>query len=407
MYYTMMEKLVAWNKEMNGIPRKCVLIAITLFAVAVLIWIFPYCWPFIMALLFAWMLSPLVNLVSKLVGGKKNIARNIATLVGMVLLFGFLSVLTIMIISRLISELMSLIRSVPQFATWLNDVAFPYVKDIYSQYQDILPSNVLDILNQAFVTLGQSILKWAGTLSAMLTSGAWSTAMSIPSVVLSIVLTIMGTYYLAADKDRIFGFFKKTFPLDVQKHSRLIKTNLLKALFGQVKSQITVSLIIIAFLVVTFTIFDVPYGTIMGLIIGVADALPVIGAGLFLIPWSIVSFISGNVGMGIFMASVYLGTIVIRQVFEPRIVGKNLGLYPLATMMAMFAGYKMFGFLGLLAGPVLLNTMKVVLEADVIANENGHHTKKVEPLREAEAQEAAEAEVSKEMEEQADIQEEK
>jgi hypothetical protein len=55
---------------------------------------------------------------------------------------------------------------------------------------------------------------------------------------------------------------------------------------------------------------------------------------------------------------------VIRQIFEPRIVGKNLGLYPLATMIAMYAGYRMMGALGLLGGPVLLNIVKVVLEAD-------------------------------------------
>ncbi|NLO86439.1 MAG: sporulation integral membrane protein YtvI [Clostridiales bacterium] len=373
MYYTMMEKLIAWNKEMNGIPRKAVLVAITFLVVAIVIVIFPYCWPFMFALLFAWVLNPLVGFVSKWFGGKRKVARNIATLLSVLLLFGCLSVLAIVIFARLFNELMSLVRSVPQFITWLSDVAFPYVKDIYSQYQDILPSNVLDILNQGFVTLGQTMLKWAGTLSGMLTSGAWSTAMSIPSVILSIVLTIMGTYYFTADKDRIFSFFRRTFPVDVQKHSRLIKTNLLKALFGQVKSQIMVSLIIITFLVLAFSISNVKYGLLMGLIIGVADALPVVGAGLFLIPWSIVGFVIGDVGTGIFMACAYLGTIVIRQIFEPRIVGKNLGLYPLATMIAMFAGYKMFGFLGLLAGPVLLNTLKVVLEADEIAQAHSGH----------------------------------
>ena len=96
----------------------------------------------------------------------------------------------------------------------------------------------------------------------------------------------------------------------------------------------------------------------------VVDALPVLGAGLFLIPWSIAAFVAGNAGTGVLAACLYVGTVVIRQVLEPRIVGHNLGLYPLATMAAMYAGYRLLGFLGLLAGPVLLNVIVVVLEAD-------------------------------------------
>ena len=69
-------------------------------------------------------------------------------------------------------------------------------------------------------------------------------------------------------------------------------------------------------------------------------------------------------GLGALAACLYVGTVVIRQVLEPRIVGHNLGLYPLATMAAMYAGYRLLGFLGLLAGPVLLNVIVVVLEAD-------------------------------------------
>ena len=93
------------------------------------------------------------------------------------------------------------------------------------------------------------------------------------------------------------------------------------------------------------------------------DALPVLGAGLFLIPWCLFTAVLGNYTTAAFLAAVYVGTILIRQISEPRIVGANLGLYPLATMVAMFAGFQLMGFLGLLAGPILLNLLKVVLEA--------------------------------------------
>ena len=226
----------------------------------------------------------------------------------------------------------------------------------------------MSMVNNGLASIGDSAVKLAGTLSGALTSGAVNAAAAIPGLLLSVVLTVMGTYYMTADRERILAFFRRTFPVNMQKHSLLLKRNLFRSLFGQVKSQLTVSMIIISFLVLSFVIYGVKYGLLIGFLIGVADALPVIGAGLFLIPWSILELILGNYPTGIFLALVYVGTIVIRQISEPRIVGANLGLYPLATMIAMFAGYQLMGFLGLLAGPILLNLIKVVLEADDVAN---------------------------------------
>ena len=88
------------------------------------------------------------------------------------------------------------------------------------------------------------------------------------------------------------------------------------------------------------------------------------GAGLFLIPWSLASFLSGRGSMGIILICLYVSTVIIRQILEPRLVGRQLGLYPLAAMTAMYAGYRLLGFAGLLAGPVMLSLSKAVLDAD-------------------------------------------
>jgi sporulation integral membrane protein YtvI len=180
-----------------------------------------------------------------------------------------------------------------------------------------------------------------------------------------VVLTIMGTYYLSSDRERIFAFFHRTFPAEMVRKSVLLKRDIFKALFGQIRAQLLVSLMITVVVMLGLVLQQEPYWLLIGFLIGLADALPVLGAGLFLIPWSIVGFVMGNTTTGIGMALLYLAVVVVRQIAEPRIVGKNLGLYPLATMMAMFAGLQITGnVLGLLLGPVLLNLLKVVLRAD-------------------------------------------
>lgn len=360
---TMFKKLSLWNERMNGLPRKGMLIAATLLCAWLVVLLFPYCWPFVIALCFSLMLEPFVRFVSSRCK-KLRIGRSLATMVGMLVLFGLFGIMFFTVVNRLARELMGLAQSVPEFLRWLKDVALPWLNNLYEQYKDIWPAFVMDIVDKAVAGLGENLLRFAGTVSASVTTGAWSTAMSIPNVLLSIVLTIMGTFYITADKGRISAFFRRTFPRDFRQQSGEIKANLLKAMFGQFKSQIAVSLIITTFMVLALVIYGTRYGLLIGLIIGIADALPVVGAGLFLIPWCILSFIVGDVTTGIFMACLYVGTIIIRQIFEPRIVGKNLGLYPLTTMIAMYAGYQLMGFLGLLAGPILLNILKVVLEAD-------------------------------------------
>ena len=223
----------------------------------------------------------------------------------------------------------------------------------------------MSFIDDAVSTLSTNAINFAGTLSAAITGGAVKTAAGLPTALLSIVLTIMGTYYMTADKDRIAAFFSRTIPEPVRRHSGILKRNLVHSLFGQIKSQLLVSLIITTFMMLAFVLFRIRYGLLLGFIIGLADALPVIGAGLFLIPWAIVELVMGHYAMAAFFAVVYICVIIIRQIAEPRIVGRNLGLYPLATMIAMYVGFRLLGFLGLIGGPILLNLLRVVLEADM------------------------------------------
>lgn len=363
---TMIERWSQWNLRMNGLPRKGMLIAVTLLAAALLVVAAPLCWPFLLAMLFSMMLEPLVRFCVTRIR-RPRLSRGVLTLLGMVVLFGVLGAATFALAKRLLAELVSLAYATPSFVRWLSGTVVPQVQALYRQYAGELPTTVLLMVNDGLTALGQSAMNLAGSVTASVTSGAVRFTAAIPGVLLSVVLTIMGTYYMTADRERIFAFFRRTFPVDVQKHGLMLKSNLFRALFGQVKSQLTVSLIITTFLVLAFVLFRVKYGLLMGLVIGVCDALPVIGAGLFLIPWCLFELVLGHYTTGILLGAVYVGTIVIRQISEPRIVGANLGLYPLATMIAIFAGFRLFGILGLLGGPILLNLLKVVLEADDIA----------------------------------------
>ena len=358
-----LERLQNWDRRWNGLPRRAALLGGALLAAGVLVAVLPYVWPFAAALLCAMLLEPLLLRLERGVG-RVHISRKLGAPIAILLLFGVAGAALTALLRRLVLQFVGLVRNVPQLVQWVDSVALPYLQRLYDDLNRLLPPGVSQGIAAALDALKQSLLRWAGSLSAAITGGAFSTALSLPNALLGVVLTVMGAYYFSADRELIRGFFRRTLPVSWRRRYGFVRKNLLTALFGQVKSQLAVSLIVTAALTLAFVIYGVPYGLAAGVLIGVADALPVIGAGLFLIPWSLLSFIGGSTGTGVFMACAYVGVIVIRQIAEPRIVGRQLGLHPLLTMMAMYAGCRLTGFPGLLLGPALLQVMKAVLEAD-------------------------------------------
>ncbi len=366
----MKRALTQWNEHFNGLPRKLALVAVTFALAALSLWVLPYVWPFAVAFLLSKLLEPFVRTVSKgFLFLPERRRRSLSIQLGMLLLFGLAGALLSAVISWLWREASGFVRSIPQLLEWFNTLVLPELLQLYHRFSILLPNELPAILENSLTALGQNALRIAASLSAWLTGGAWNTAASIPQVLLSLVLTVMTTYYLTADRSMISAFLRRTFPVSILKRSRLIRASLFRALMGQLRSQLTISLVVMFFLMISLGVSGVRYGVIIGLLIGAADALPLFGAGVFLIPWSLISFLTGQNGLGITLVCLYAGTIIIRQILEPKLVGRQLGLYPPVAMGAMYIGFRLMGLTGLIAGPVLLTLAKAVLDADSHATE--------------------------------------
>ena len=107
-----------------------------------------------------------------------------------------------------------------------------------------------------------------------------------------------------------------------------------------------------------FLILDVEYAVGLALLIAVVDILPVLGTGTILIPWTLICFLKKDFYLGIGLAIMYLVIAVIRQIIEPRIVGRSIGLHPLVTLASMYVGLKLGGLLWLILLPVAVNVLK-------------------------------------------------
>lgn len=88
-------------------------------------------------------------------------------------------------------------------------------------------------------------------------------------------------------------------------------------------------------------------GIWIGIAAGVLDALPFIGTGLVLFPMAVWQLILGNTGKVLMIAAVYAGCVIVREYLEPKLLGRQAGMYPVVMLFSVYAGVKLFGLSGI------------------------------------------------------------
>ena len=89
--------------------------------------------------------------------------------------------------------------------------------------------------------------------------------------------------------------------------------------------------------------------------------MPLLGTGIILIPWAAVSLLLGEIKLGIGLLVLYAVSSVIRQILEPKLIGEGLGLHPLLSLAAMYAGLRLFGVWGMILAPLVTAGVKSVV----------------------------------------------
>lgn len=105
-----------------------------------------------------------------------------------------------------------------------------------------------------------------------------------------------------------------------------------------------------------------PYFLLAGILVGVLDGLPVIGAGMILIPWALLWLLKGNYKLALGYAALYLAVDIARQFLEPKLLGEKMGMHPAVMLAAVYGGFFLFGVAGFFLGPVAVMIMKGIWE---------------------------------------------
>ena len=168
------------------------------------------------------------------------------------------------------------------------------------------------------------------------------------------IVTVVISCYIAKDFKRLGIFFGEIIPQKILKKFARIKSIFTNSILKIALGYLIIMMITFVMLWIAFLILGIKNSFIVALIVSVIDLLPVLGVGLVLIPWALVSFFTNKVFLGVGLSATYFIILISRNFLEPKIISKQIGISPLLTLITMFVGLKVAGVGGMILSPLVL-----------------------------------------------------
>ena len=162
------------------------------------------------------------------------------------------------------------------------------------------------------------------------------------------------------DLEEVNGFIKKALPGKISGKIVKFKEKFLNMMVKYLRSYLILMFITFIVMLFGFLVIDVKYAVLIAFVVSLVDALPLIGVGTVLVPWSVYHVFFGRLWQGIGLIILFVVHQVIRQFTEPKILGKNLGIHPIISLVLLYFSYSLFGFAGLLLIPIVTASISII-----------------------------------------------
>lgn len=345
-------------------------ITVCLLGGGVLLWLFCRFFlgalmPFVLAFLLAALTRPLVRLLSCKTGWPQGVCAVLGTLLSLLLL-GFLLYL---LCARLFSELQRLFNfliedsakedgSVARMLQFLREIGtrVPF----FARLKEF--PLLEEMLGDPTQYLSQQLQKALGELASKLASGIGALLASLPGVLFFFVVTLIACFYFALEYDKVCCLPERVLPPSVRARLPEWKRRFTGAVKRCAKAYLLLFALTFGELFLGFLFLQAEYPFLLALLAASLDILPVLGVGTVLVPWAIFALLTGDVARGVWILVLYAVITVIRQIVEPRLLGKSIGLHPILMLMAFYVGLSLFGVAGILIGPTLALLCKLLFD---------------------------------------------
>ena len=324
---------------------------------------FRYALPLVLPFLVAYAVSCLVRPTANKIASRTHLPRGMCASVLLLLVFGLGGWGIWAGSVRLVSELGNLVERLLSEGGILDamDALMLWAEEIGTRFGfwGTEEGNAQAFYDAVMRTVGNVL----SSVAARLPEIAANIFSALPSVLFFLVVSVVACFYFCMDGMQFSREVSAFLPSKWRQKLPQIGQAMRDIFRKYIKAYGILLALTFALLLVGFWILRIEYAFLLAFLIALADLLPVIGVGTILIPWGIVMLLQKNFYVGFGLLILYLVISLVRQVAEPKVLGKSLGLHPLLTLFATYVGFSLFGIIGMILAPIVALLAKRLLSS--------------------------------------------
>ena len=311
--------------------------------------------PVALPFLIAWCTALAVRGPSKRLSEKLKLPERIIRPVLAILIALLLFLLVGLFLWQLITLIWNTLADIAEGGNPIYELLHSLTEGRFTIFGKVIPEELAETITGALGSFLSSALSFAA-------AGVTKLASAIPSALLFVLVTVIAIIYFAIDLEKINARVRRLLPKAICEKLSFLRGRFMSLGKKTVGAYLIIFGITFVIMLVGLIFMRVEAPMLVALIIAFLDLLPVIGVGTVLVPWSIIGFATGDSFIGIGMIILFIVNTVVRELVEPKILGKNLGIHPILSLVLIYAGYALFGFAGLLITPIIAGVIGIVTE---------------------------------------------
>ena len=323
--------------------------------------VLPWTAPFILAFITAACIEPIVRYLVKHLHIKRWLISGLLTIA----LFALICFSCKAVILNATSSVTDFLKTLPETLggvtdslSWLNEKIYNYISSA--------PDGVREYLESALENIMLHIKELPGELSGTALKYLTQLAAHMPKILVFTATYGVGTIFISSRYTEVKSFILRQIPEKYRSKTASIKTGILGTIVKWLKAQLMLMGITFLELTAGFVLLRIPHPLLIAALTAIIDAFPVLGVGTVLIPWAVFQLITGNTTLALGLVILYAAITMIRSLLEPKLVSGQLGLHPVATLLAIYIGFSSIGIAGMILFPVGLIILKQLNDEGVV-----------------------------------------
>lgn len=315
-------------------------------------YLLPLLMPFIIGIIIAGIFRRPIDFVQK----KTRLKRSIVSILILILFYGIVGLLLSMLGFKVFTFIKEVFSGLPSlYEHTIEPALINFSDNVVINFPE-LEQYWTDFL----ANISESIFSFVQNISSTVLSTITGLAGQLPSLLIKLIFTIVASFFFTIDYYKISTFIIKQFTGKRRDMIIKLKDKGIGTLAKFIRAYAAIISITFLELSTGFWILGIPNPFLFGALIAIIDVMPILGTGAVLLPWSLIAFIIGNTKIGVGMLVLYIIITAVRQTIEPKIVGQQIGLHPILTLLLMYVGAQLMGVLGLLLLPIIATILKTL-----------------------------------------------